>query len=312
MELVLRHEKNELCIDHQDGSVGFTVLTDDGRQLDFSVELDQWEQLKTFVNDSIYEYEQLQELTKEEQKDLLDILSRTSLSSIVKTINEIDHRLDVLNTLQVLISEHEKKTLEVKHIQKILDKNFWLFGEQYRLFSSTEGALRNVLIKYAKEILEIQDPELSTKPNNEVDLFLTKSENIGEKLHRNIIVEIKRASKKLTENNEYKQINDYRKKILDQSLCKGENQYWEFYLIGKDYDKGISELIESAQTHGEMHRGLTIKTNSGRVKVYVRKWADILEVEWGAKMKYLKEKLEIQSKHLKSTPDEIVKDVLYE
>lgn len=58
MELVLRHEKNELCIDHQDGCVGFTVLTTDEKQLDFSVELDQWKQLKTFVDDSIYEYEQ--------------------------------------------------------------------------------------------------------------------------------------------------------------------------------------------------------------------------------------------------------------
>ena len=81
--------------------------------------------------------EQLQELTKEEQKDLLDILTRTSLSNVIKTIKEIDHRLDVLDKLKILISEHEKDTLEVRHIQKILDENFWIFGEQFRLFSTT-------------------------------------------------------------------------------------------------------------------------------------------------------------------------------
>ena len=58
MQLVLRDEKSELCIDHQGGSVGFTVLTEDQKQLDFSIELDQWKQLKTFIDDSIYEFEQ--------------------------------------------------------------------------------------------------------------------------------------------------------------------------------------------------------------------------------------------------------------
>jgi hypothetical protein len=115
--------------------------------------------------------EQLQELSEDEKGDLIEILKRTSLSNVIKTIKEIDHRLEVINKLKVLISVHEKETLEVKHIQKILDDNFWLFGEQFRLFSSTEGALKSVLIKYATEILGITDPELNSNPNGEVDLF---------------------------------------------------------------------------------------------------------------------------------------------
>ena len=118
----------------------------------------------------------MQELTEDEKKDLLDILNRTSLSNVIKTIKEVDHRLEVIDKLKLLISEYEKETLEVKHIQKILDENFWIFGEQFRLFSSTEGSLKNVLLSYAREILGIDDPELSTSPTGEVDLFLTKSE----------------------------------------------------------------------------------------------------------------------------------------
>ncbi len=254
--------------------------------------------------------EQLQELTEDEKNDLLRILKRTTLSNIIKTIKEIDHRLEVIDKLKFLISEHEKETLEVKHLQKILDENFWLFGEQFRLFSSTEGALKNVLIKYAKEVLEIEDPELESSPNGEVDLFLTKTESTGEGIQKNIIVEIKRASKFLTEGKEYNQINDYRKKILEQNLCNGENQYWEFYLIGKDYDKGIKELIQNAKQHGEKEKGLSFSINDGRVKIYVRKWSDILEVEWGTKMKYLKEKLQIQAKKGKATPQEITEDLI--
>lgn len=255
--------------------------------------------------------EQLAELTDDEKKDLTDILNRTTLSHIIKTTKEIDHRLDVLDKLKILISEYEKETLEVKHIQKILDENFWIFGEQFRLFSTTEGALKNVLIKYAKEILEIDNPELETEPNGEVDLFLTKSESIGEKYHKNIVIEIKRASKKLRQDTEYKQIDDYRKKILEQNLCNGETQHWEFYLIGKDYDDNIAELIENSKQHGEVEKGLTLNIKNGRVKIYVRKWSDILEVEWNSKMKYLKDKLQIEAKKTKeNTVDKIVDQLI--
>ncbi|MDR3150225.1 MAG: hypothetical protein LBU14_00970 [Candidatus Peribacteria bacterium] len=82
--------------------------------------------------------EQLQELSEEEKTDLLNILERTKLTNVIKTIKEIDNRLEVIDKLKVLISNYKKETLEVKHIQKILDENFWIFGEQFRLFSTTE------------------------------------------------------------------------------------------------------------------------------------------------------------------------------
>lgn len=211
--------------------------------------------------------------------------------------------------MKFLISEHEKETLEVKHIQKILDENFWLFGEQFRLFSSTEGAIKNVLLKYAKEILEIKDPELVSSPNGEVDLFLTKTESIGEINQQNIIAEIKRASKKLGKK-EFDEIEGYMENIVKENLCNGENQYWEFYLIGKDYDDHIKNKIDSAKNHGQKEKGLCFDINDGRVKIYVRKWSDILEVEWGIKMKYLKEKLQIQAKQAKNSPQEITEDLI--
>lgn len=236
--------------------------------------------------------EQLQELTEEEKDDLNKILSKTSLSNILKTIKEIDHRLEVIDGLKLLISEYEKETLEVKHLQKILDENFWIFGEQFRLFSSTEGSLKNVITKYAQEILKIEMPELDSQPTGELDLFLVKTEE-SNGIQKNIIIELKRASINLKENDEYLQIKTYCNKILEQNLCNGVNQYWEFYLIGKSYDSGIEGLINSAQNHGEKTRGLTFWDKEGRVKIYVRKWSDILEAEWGTKMKYLKDKLKL-------------------
>jgi hypothetical protein len=213
----------------------------------------------------------------------------------VNTLKEIDHRLELVEVLKVLLFEKTMETLEVKHLQKILNEDFWIFGEQFRLFSNTEGSLKKVLIDYAKKILEIKDPELNSKPNGEVDLFLTRTEPVTETKQKNIIVEIKRPSKKLGKK-EFDQIEKYMRGIKDQGICNGNNQYWEFYLVGNDYDDYIKDKLEQIRPLGEIDRGLVITMGDNKFKIYVRKWSDILEVEWGTKMKYLKDKLQIESK----------------
>ena len=158
-------------------------------------------------------------------------------------------------------------------------------------------------------MLEIEDPALDTTPSGEVDLFLVKQEASSDTVQKNIVIEIKRPS--ITLNKAcYDQIDSYRTKIMQQSLCNGTNQHWEFYLIGSEIDSHISELIESAKNHGEQKKGLTKFLLDGRAKVYVRKWSDFLEVEWNSKMKYLKEKLELKAKQADySSPDEMVKNI---
>lgn len=250
--------------------------------------------------------EQVQQLTEEEKKDLQDILKRTSLSNVVRTIKEIDHRLDVIEKLKELLFIRVDETLEVKHLQKILDENFWIFGEQFRLFSTTEGPLHQTIKEYAEKILGIEDPELSGKSRKELDLFLTKTEMFGQGAarQRNVIVELKRPSVTLGKE-QYDQIEHYMEEIKKQPACNGTNQYWEFYLVGDGYDEHIEDKIESSKNHGESERGLAHFVKDGRFKIYVRKWSDILEVEWRQKMKCLKEKLQIRSKSMPKTSQEI-------
>ncbi|MFN5540205.1 MAG: hypothetical protein ACK481_09145, partial [Candidatus Melainabacteria bacterium] len=163
------------------------------------------------------------------------------------------------------------------------------------------------LLKYAKEILEIENPSLSTEPKGEVDLFLTKTEESND-IQKNIIVELKRPYIKLSEEKEYLQLKKYCNKITKEPLCNGANQYWEFYLIGTNYDKTIEDLIKSQGA--EKQKGLVYAPEE-RIKIYVRKWSDILEVEWGNKMKFLKEKLEIQSKSEKYlSPNDLTNSVI--
>lgn len=252
--------------------------------------------------------EQLWELTEDERGDLLDILNRTKLSNVIKTVKEIDNRLQVIETLKTLFTDFNKETKEVIHIQRILDKNFWIFWEQFRLFSSTEWRLKDVLERYKNQILK-SDSEIEGQSKKELDLFLTKTDTTNW-ITRNIIVELKRASIKLKLNKEYRQIEEYKNIILKENICKWNNQYWEFYLIGNDYDEGIQEYIENAKNHWEEYRWLAYSVNDWRVKIYVRKWADILMVEWEGKLKFLKEKLQIQIKNNWEDVDDVVNKII--
>jgi len=65
-------------------------------------------------------------------------LDRTNLANIVRTAAEVQSRLDILTDLETLLFKFEKETLEVKHLQQVLNENPWIFGEQFRLFTNTE------------------------------------------------------------------------------------------------------------------------------------------------------------------------------
>lgn len=249
---------------------------------------------------------QIAELTEEESRKLDDILSRTHLSNIVKTIAEIDDRLQTLSDMESLLFDHEKETLEVKHLQKVLDKNLWLFGENYTLFASTEGAMHRTLKRYASEKLGIDTEEITTKSRKEVDLFMSRSSEISEVRHENLIIEIKRPSIVLGKK-EYDQIDDYARTIAKEPSLNGENMHWEYYLIGDDYDDTIKSYIRNASNHGEKHKGLTMYDPELRFKIYVRKWSDIIRVENAHRLKYLKDKLQIKLKdNHEDTPDKLV------
>ena len=250
--------------------------------------------------------DEIYNLTEDQKRKLEDLLERTSLGNIVDTISEIDHRLQTLNDLEALIYDPEKykDTKEVEHIQKILDNEFWIFGEEYRMVSSTEGMIKKKKEKFAKEILRKDDYVTSADSKRELDLFLSKQittpqSNGISKIH-NIIVELKRPEIKLGRK-EVDQIKDYKEAILKDSTCKGENMEWTFILIGKDYsqDREISSYIESAKNHGESSKGLVMLESSRerQYKIYVRRWPEVIQNELRPQYEYLKTKLQIRPKY---------------
>ena len=89
---------------------------------------------------------------------------------------------------------------------------------------------RSTLKRYASEKLGIDTEEITTKSRKEVDLFLSRSSEVSEVRHENLIIEIKRPSIVLGKK-EYDQIDDYARTIAKEPSLNGENMHWEYYLI---------------------------------------------------------------------------------
>ena len=263
--------------------------------------------LKTI--EGIYDLSDRQRLLMEE------LLDRTSLGGIIDTVGEIKHRLQTLSDLETLVYDSEKyrDTLEVKHLQRILDNEFWVFGEEYRLVSSTEGAIKKTIEKFASTVLSIENYDSVSESRKEVDLFLSKSivtprSGRPSEVH-NIIVELKRPSVKLGKE-QLNQLQEYRNKILEDPLCKSPNMRWTFILVGRDFadDDVINDAIETNRANGEFGRGLVEHLPKKNSKMYVRRWSDIIECELRPQYSYLQQKLNMnfEDYNLDASHEEIV------
>lgn len=255
-------------------------------------------------------------LSEEQKKKLNDLLDRTTLGNIVDTVSEIDHRLQTLADLEDIIYDKDKasSTLEVKHLQKILDNEFWVFGEQYRLVTTTEGQIKEAIERLAKDDLDIPDYSVESSSKKELDLCLAKQivtpQPDGMSKIHNIVVELKRPSVKIGKK-ELDQILTYKDHLLEEPICKSQNMSWDFILVGSDIGSSdINEQINSAATHGEKSRGL-IRNNyedDKHYKIYVRRWSDIINCEHRPRLEFLRSKLNISPlDNTDKTQDEIAK-----
>lgn len=235
--------------------------------------------------------EQVYELSPEDKSTLMDMLSRTDLSSMIRTIKEVDHRIQVLDSLEEILFDPSriKTTKEVDHLQKVLDENFWIFGDEFRLFSSTEGQIKKTLERFNAEILQKEDISVATNSRKELDLFLTKYDVVGNK-HTGVVIEIKRPSITLGKK-QYDQMENYMLTIIKEPACNGSNMEWYFYLIGNDYDEYIADKIRNSNL-GEQDDGLIYRDKDKNAKYYIRKWSDIINVDQKGRYKFLRDKLQ--------------------
>lgn len=249
------------------------------------------EQKKTFVHllntlldsdrrDQIYTIiDSVVRLDPLEQDKLADLLKANELDGIIHTIKMINDRHITIDALKAVIFNKSLNALEPNHLQKILDYNFWIFGEQYNLVASTEDKFEKALSEYLHILRENEDDERqnvtmeSSDKNTEMDLFLCRKSVENGKVH-NLVVELKRPTILLGEK-EVSQIKKYQRTIFSDDRFNGDNTHWDFILVGNKFNTSgfIEGEIDTNKGHGEKDSGLIFSKDN--CKIYVRKWSDV-------------------------------------
>lgn len=236
-------------------------------------------------------------LSDEERELLAKSLKKTNFSNVTKLISLLENRFQVINIIKSLVFDHDKFATERDHIQRVIENNYWLFGEQYHLASADknlETALSNYLtiIERGEKIpIKIDDKKKLKRP----DIFICKQVEVPDSttneynIEENIIVELKRPSV-IIGKEQFSQVEDYLRFIKNEPNFNSQLRKWKFILIGKKVDDFIESKYESQKDKGKRYLVEGIKN----YEIYAMTWDDIFRI-FESRHKHLIDKLEFKN-----------------
>jgi hypothetical protein len=211
--------------------------------------------------------------------------------------------------MKQLVFNEDLKANEADHLQKMMDENYWLVGEQFHLVTTTDTKFEKALREYIYILTGVDEKVAIDHPdkNKEMDIFLCRQNKLSDSIE-NVVLELKAPWIGLGEK-EVSQVKKYMSVILSEDRFNGDKTHWDFILIGNKFNTSgfIEGELKNSEQHGERHRGLIFKND--KYKLYVRKWSDVFS-DFECRHKFLQEKLELQRNQISkeyASADEIVK-----
>ncbi|MBI1836462.1 MAG: ATP-binding protein [Flavobacteriia bacterium] len=225
--------------------------------------------------------ENIIELSEDERCELSKALQKTKISSITNLIKMIENRLNVVTVLKTLVFELSKFTNERDHIQKIIENNYWLFGEQYHIVSADknfETTLNNYL-DFTENGKKNKEKLISKEKLKRPDIFIARkseiidSESNDYTIEENIIVELKRPSVVIGKT-QYDQIENYIRFIINEPKFNSELRTWKLILVGKKVDEWIKDEYESNKEKGKRFLIKSVRN----YEIYAMTWDDLFKI----------------------------------
>lgn len=241
--------------------------------------------------------EEVIDLDEEEKANLANLLQTTKLDRIISTIKLIEDRYKTISELKELLFNSEIKANEVNHLQTMIENHYWIFGEQYHLVTAAEPKFEEALRRYIYLLTDKDVKREIEHPHRlkEMDIFACRQNRLNDRIE-NIVVELKHPNIKLG-TKQYNQVYNYLDVIIKQPEFNAPNMYWEFYLVGCDFDSSdfIKNLIQTNKPHGIP--SLIQNLENGRIKIFAKKWSEIF-TDFEIKHNFLSEKLQFERQKL--------------
>ena len=107
----------------------------------------------------------LVDLEDEYKDQFAKILETTKLKNIVNTLQLIEDRLQTIQALREVNFNHTLKAGEVKHLQKLIERHYWIFGEEYRFVGAENMKFQEALNRYKYILHGVSEEEYVNHPD---------------------------------------------------------------------------------------------------------------------------------------------------
>lgn len=231
-------------------------------------------------------------LTQQQQDDLAELLTHTSLPNIIDTAKTISDRLVFLQVLEEMVYNDSvgKVIKERTQFHKVLLKELWIFGEKYTLGTSDQS-LRNLLKAHLNylgrdELTPEIPPEAIEDLTRIPDLCLFQQICPSYENYEHLVIELKRPTLTLSLR-ELDQIRDYALTVAENPMFDKTRTKWHFILLGQSLDQHVQRALKN-QTVGDGNY-----YNADNVSISVFEWSKIIQ-DNKLKYEYLRQKLNHQ------------------
>lgn len=237
--------------------------------------------------DLSYLFSHVLNLSKDGKQKLMELLQRTNMEEIVRFTSEVAEKEQFLSFLNELTygKDIAKYILERKQLHKIVEKNLWIFGEEY-LGTPIIWSDKNL----GNNLDQLHHKYLDYKPSGKdgnlmnvrggirsiTDLFFYNEKKLGNGRKEVMIVELK-APKCAIHQKELNQVDLYGYQIANEPQYPKYNVTYKILLISSK----ITDFAKSQINGNKLNEKVpflykTINDNNADIKIYVMEWSDLI------------------------------------
>lgn len=264
--------------------------------------------VKKVIEDGDTEFlvENVIQLSEDSRRKFCELIEATKLDDVISFTSSVAKRTQFLDFLyELCYGEISKWLKERKQLHKIVEKELWIFGEEYngttRLWSDKklENNLNELHTKHLSYTPTEDDENLIEEAKvydkDITDLFFYNKKKLGTGREEVIIVELKAPSCAIAEK-EINQIERYRRDIIESSAFSKEKVSYKIILISSKISNGARIKIQSARkNNSEFDPFLfgTYQENGADINLYIMEWSELIS-DNRKKLSYLSNSLEVK------------------
>lgn len=214
-------------------------------------------------------------LNKEDQDNLASLFGKTNLAQLIASAQIIRHRLDFLQDLERLVAAPDAKALSLERDQlhKILEKETWLFTEDFQVAASEEwldAVLSKHLGIWGDRADPANTPDATDGRRGRRDLMLSRTIQPRTGEYEHLVIELKRPAQAINAAM-LAQAQQYATTVAADARFLNTNTRWQFWIVGS---ARTNETVLPAGQDGPS-RGIVLQQD--RISVRAATWSELID-----------------------------------